>query len=168
MVISVTVEKRARALSLALLAGTLACVGSEVSQTVDSQACGVLWDWEIGHELTGGLDDPEGALEVIHLDMTKARLNVLSRAAEVFCRLEGRYPLSLAELLEAHETGEVAACRIQFLDDAWGRPIRYDMVEGQPRLISDSPDGIADTPDDVAGAMRDAVGAVPSAGCSHP
>ncbi len=68
------------------------------------------------------------------------------RALADWYRQAGDYPPPGADGL-----GELTTyIRFAYMNDAWQRELRYELVAGVPRLTSAGPDGCFDTEDDIA------------------
>jgi hypothetical protein len=120
--------------------------------------------WILPEELLLPPGDLDTALIAVQEQQTRARANLVARAAEAYCQLRGSYPSSLDELLKTAMPEKVARqCRLNPDDliDAWRRPFSYDVGDGIATIISSGPDGAFGTDDDIAAARPTMEGARP-------
>jgi len=83
--------------------------------------------------------------------VTRATIAALSTAIDIYEVDTGRYPSSLASLLESDGSANWNGPYVkEEVVDAWGTPFAYEVIGGHARLISAGPDITVGTSDDIA------------------
>lgn len=140
----------ARAIVLSVMLVGLAGCAREEGGGDEAVPCGQLGVWMERGEMIIPPGDLDEANEFLKNDMTEARLNLIARALEGFCTAQARYPVDLEELLEWARGGdEACAFSADYLVDAWGREIQYQLISGLPRVTSAGRDGQELSSDDL-------------------
>ena len=114
--------------------------------------CGPLVVWKMpATDLIERTRDESRTYDVL---MTQARIDAIIRAAEAYCRANhSAYPASIERLISPPPAilAQMARCRLtaEDLNDAWGRPIFYAIIEGRLVVRSAGADGRFSTIDDI-------------------
>lgn len=131
------------------------CIGgtgimAAAAQESDTPHCGRLLEWSIpdAMRIYGAQPDTTAA----NVLLTKARLNYIIRASELYCQRFGSYPTSAVELIAVSGQPTIAPlCKVtwEHLTDGWERPVYFGLGAGTPLIQSAGADGRFSTADDV-------------------